>query len=88
MRMIADGFVLDSSSMGGPGVEEVRWLKPLRPGTDIRVRAIVLETRVSKSRPGVGLVKFQFELIDESDEVITDLVPTIMFGRRVPEPAA
>jgi acyl dehydratase len=88
MRMIADGFVLDSSSMGGPGVEEVRWLKPLRPGTDIRVRATILETRVSKSRPHVGLVKFRFELIDASDEVITDVVPTIMFGRRVPEPAA
>ncbi len=33
MRMIADGFLLDSSSMGGPGIEEVNWLKPLRPGT-------------------------------------------------------
>src|SRR6478752_9490823 len=38
MRMIADGFILDSSSMGGPGVEQVRWLKPLRPDIDVRVR--------------------------------------------------
>ena len=59
MRMIADGFILNSSSMGGPGVEEVRWLKPLRPGTRIRVRATVLETRASNSRPEMGLVKFQ-----------------------------
>jgi acyl dehydratase len=88
MRMISDGFVLDSSSMGGPGVEEVRWLRPLRPGTDVRVRATVLEARASKSRPRVGLVKFRFELIDGADEVITDVVPTIMFGRRVAEPAA
>jgi acyl dehydratase len=88
MRMIADGFILDSTSMGGPGAEEVRWLKPLRPGTEVRVRATVLEARPSQSRPQVGLVKFRFELIDEADNVITDMVPTIMFGRRVPERAA
>src|SRR5476649_292623 len=56
MRMIADGFILDSSSMGGPGIEEVRWLKPLRPGTRVRVRSTVLETRASSSRPEMGLV--------------------------------
>ena len=38
MRIIADGFVLDANSMGAPGVEEARWLRPLRPGTSIRVR--------------------------------------------------
>src|SRR5579864_3581800 len=43
MRMIADGFVLDSSSMGSPGVDEVRWLAPLRPNTSIRVRVEVLD---------------------------------------------
>jgi acyl dehydratase len=86
--MIADGFILDSSSMGGPGVEEVRWLKPLRPETEVRVRGMVLEARPSNSRPQVGLVKFRFELIDANDGVIADMVPTIMFGRRTAEPAA
>ena len=57
MRIIADGFVLDSSSMGAPGVDEVRWLKPMRPGTQIRVRATVLDTRASKSRPDMGFVQ-------------------------------
>jgi acyl dehydratase len=88
MRMIADGFVLDSTSMGGPGVEEVRWRKPLRPDTDVRVRGTVLEARPSNSRPTVGFVKFRFELIDAADVVIADMVPTIMFGRRAPERAA
>jgi acyl dehydratase len=87
MRMIADGFILDSSSMGGPGVEQVRWLKPLRPDTELRVRATVLETRRSNSRPQAGFVKFRFELIDTADTVICDMVPTIMFGLRVPEAA-
>ena len=88
MRIIADGFVLDSSSMGGPGVEEVRWLKPLRPETDVRVRATVLETRVSNSRPHAGFVKFSFVLIDSNDVPIAEMVPTMMLGRRAPEDTA
>jgi acyl dehydratase len=84
MRIIADGFILDSSSMGGPGVEEVRWLKPLRPGTSIRVRATVLDKRASSSRPEMGLVKFLFEVIDEADATLTTLSTTLMFGRRAP----
>jgi acyl dehydratase len=88
MRIVADGFVLDSSSMGGPGVEEVRWLKPLRPDIDVRVRSTVLETRISKSRPHAGLVKFRFELVDANDVPIAEMVPTMMFGRRAPEQAA
>lgn len=87
MRIIADSFVLDSSSMGGPGVEEVRWLKPLRPDTDVRVRSTVLETRVSNSRPHVGFVKFRFELVDANEMPIAEMVPTMMFGRRAPERA-
>jgi acyl dehydratase len=84
MRMIADGFLLNSSSMGGPGVEEVNWLKPLRPGTAIRVRSTVLETRASNSRPEMGLVRFLFEVIDESDAVMTTMRTTLMLGRRAP----
>ena len=82
MRMIADGFLLDSCSMGGPGVEEVRWLKPLRPGTHIRIRATVLDTRASNSRPQMGLVKFLFEMLDEADAVLTAMTTTLMLGRR------
>jgi acyl dehydratase len=88
MRMIADAFILDSSSMGGPGVEQVRWLKPLRPDTEVRVRSTVVEARRSGSRPHVGFVKFRFELIDAADAVISEMVPTMMFGLRAPEAAA
>ncbi len=82
MRMIADGFLLDSSSMGGPGVDEVRWLKPLRPGTRIRIRSTVLDARASNSRPELGLVKFMFEMLDDADAILTTLSTTLMFGRR------
>ncbi|HEY0224547.1 MAG TPA: MaoC family dehydratase [Pseudolabrys sp.] len=82
MRMIVDGFILNSTSMGSPGIDEVRWLAPLRPGTTIRVRSTVLDTRASKSRPDMGLVKFKCEVIDDADTVLTDLVTSLMFGRR------
>ena len=82
MRMMADGFIVDSSSMGGPGVEEMRWLAPLRPGTQIRLRATVLESRPSKSRPEMGLAKFRYEMLDDADNPIATMVATAMFGRR------
>ena len=84
MRIIADGYVLESSSMGGPGIEEARWLAPLRPGTNIRVRTTVLDTRASNSRPDMGLTKFQFEVIDDAETCIMTLTTTQMFGRRTP----
>ena len=87
MRMIADGYVLNSSSMGAPGVDEVRWLKPLRPGTHIRLRATVLDKRVSNSRPERGFIKFRLEVVDEQDEVLSDLTYSQMLLLRQPEVA-
>jgi acyl dehydratase len=82
MRVIADGFVNQTHSMGAPGVDEVRWLKPLRPNTKVRVRATVLETRTPKSRPDFGFVKCLFEMLDEQDMVLTTLTSPLMIARR------
>ena len=84
MRMVCDGFVLNSSSMGSPGVEEVRWLAPMRPNTQIRVRTTVLETRESKSRPEMGLAKMLFEVLDEAGICLMTLRSTQLLGRRQP----
>ncbi|HZL39874.1 MAG TPA: MaoC family dehydratase [Pseudolabrys sp.] len=84
MRMITDGFLLNSNSMGAPGIEAVRWLAPLRPGTRIRVRSTVLETRASNSRPEMGLAKMNFEVLDDADAVVMTLITTFMLGRREP----
>ena len=68
--------------LGDPGVAEVRWLGPLRPGTQVRVRTTVLETRASSSRPEIGFVKCLFELVDEQDTVLTTLTSPLMIRRR------
>ena len=88
MRMMADGFLLDSTSMGSPGVEEVRWLRPLRPNTQVRLRVTVLDTRSSKSHPDMGLTRMRYELIDGAEETITSMTSTMMLGRRKPGAAA
>jgi acyl dehydratase len=82
MRMISDGFLHQSHFLGAPGVDEVRWLRPVRAGESVRVRATVLETRASRSRPQLGFVKFLFELLDSSGTVLMTLTVSPMFGRR------
>ncbi|HXF88322.1 MAG TPA: MaoC family dehydratase [Xanthobacteraceae bacterium] len=82
MRMSAESFVLNSSSMGAPGVDEVRWLAPIRPGDDLTLRATVLSSRPSGSRPGMGLVNVHFELFNASGVCVLSLKAPLMFARR------
>ena len=71
MRMLVDGFIGSSSSLGAPGVEESRWLSPLRPGDNLMLDVEVLETRVMRSRPDVGLVKFRYTLSNAGEKRLT-----------------
>ena len=82
MRMLVDGFLNDSRSMGAPGVDEVRWLAPLRPDTQILLRTTVIETRVSRSRPEMGFVKMLYEILDETGTPIMALTASQIMGRR------
>jgi acyl dehydratase len=82
MRMLSDGLLSQSHFLGAPGIEEVRWLKPLYPGESVRARATVLETRASRSRPQIGFVKFLFELVDSSGARVMTLTVSPMFARR------
>jgi acyl dehydratase len=82
MRMACDGFVLDSSSMGAPGVDEAKWLKPLRPGTNITLQTTVLDTRISSSRPERGFVKIRMDILDDAREPVMTLTTSMIMGRR------
>jgi acyl dehydratase len=88
MRLFTDGMLLDSSSMGAPGVEELRWLKPVRPGDKLSARLTVLDKRVSKSRPDIGFVRLQIELVNQNNEVVILETHPHMFGRRAMEKRA
>ena len=82
MRLIADGFILNSASMGSPGVDEVRWLKPVRPGDELTLRRTVLDVRPLKSRPEWGLVRFRFEMLNQAGELMMTQENVNFFGRR------
>ena len=82
MRMCVDAFVGNSSSMGAPGVDEVRWLLPILPDDALSLRATVLETRASKSRPDMGFVRFEFELFNAENARVMTLITLLMLGRR------
>jgi acyl dehydratase len=88
MRLLADGFLLDTASMGAPGIEEVKWLRPVLPGDALSTVATVLESRASKSRPDLGLVRFGFEMTNQRGEVVFTQANWILIGRRGAPPPA
>lgn len=86
MRMIADGFILKSASMGAPGVDEVKWLRPVRVGDRLTLKATVRETRVSNSRPDMGFVRLFYEMFNQRAERVMTLESSAMLERRPPAP--
>lgn len=87
MRIISDNLMAQAHFLGAPGIEEVRWQAPLRPGDVISVRATILETRISRSRAELGFVKFRFELCNARGDVLTILTVSPMFARRTSKDA-
>ena len=71
--------------MGSPGVEELRWLQPVRPGDTIRSTGEILETRVSRSKPERGLVRYRLDVLNQRDDVVMTMTSTTIMQR---EPAA
>jgi len=84
MRMSVDSYLRDSASLGSPGVDNVRWLKPVRPGDTIRTTRTVMETRPSKSRPELGSVKTRWEVFNQHGEMVMSMEGWGMFSRRYP----
>ncbi len=82
MRMMCDDYLLDSSSLGSPGIDNLRWLKPVRVGDTLRVRMEVLEARPMNSRPEVGLVRSRWTVLNQRDDPVLTMEGWGMFGRR------
>jgi acyl dehydratase len=75
MRLFAAHFLSPASSLASPGIDELRWLKPVRPGDLLRVRITVTEARRSRSKPGQGIVHSFAEVLNQKDEVVMTLRP-------------
>ncbi len=82
MRMICDAYLLETASAGSPGVEHVRWLKPVRPGDTLRMRTVVLDARPLQSKPHVGLVRTRWEVLNQHGDEVMQMEALSMFLRR------
>jgi acyl dehydratase len=70
MRLIVEHYLSRVASVGSPGVDELRWLKPVRPGDKLSVRVSVLEARRSKSKPDRGVVRSLVEILNQDMAVV------------------
>jgi acyl dehydratase len=87
MRLMCDGYLLETSCVGSPGLEELRWLKPVRPGDTLRLRTTVIEATPSTKQPNRGTVLFRWETLNQNDEVALSMLGRQLFLRREPAPA-
>jgi acyl dehydratase len=82
MRLVVDGFIGGSSSMGSPGVDNVRWLVPVRAGDTLRVRYVTTAVKASASKPDRGVVWSKWVATNQRGEDVCTVEGAGMFGRR------
>jgi acyl dehydratase len=70
MRLIVDDFIDGTTSLGSPGLGPIAWKLPVRPGDELRVRARVVDTRRSRSKPDRGSITFDAEVLNQNDEIV------------------
>jgi acyl dehydratase len=86
MRLFADGLLKRSAAMGSPGIDELRWLKPVRPGDTLEARLEVLEVRPSRSKPDRGIVRLRSVMRNQHEEEVLSFIGNVMFRRRPAPP--
>ena len=84
MRLMVTNFLHQTASLGSPGLDGVRWLKPVFPGDTLHLRHTILATRPMRKRADVGLVQTQWDLFNQHGEQVLAMHGWGMFGRRTP----
>lgn len=84
MRLFCDAVLLDSTSQGAPGVDHIKWRRPVLAGDRLTGHTTVVASRPSKSRPSLGLVTLRSELFNQRGETVLQLENTGMFLKRGP----
>jgi acyl dehydratase len=84
MRLTVDNLLKDSASLGSPGLESLKWLKPVFPGDQLALRHTILEARPLRKRPAVGMVRSRWELFNQNGDKVLEMDGYGFFGRRHP----
>jgi acyl dehydratase len=82
MRMMVDHYISARASMGSPGIDELRWVAPVRPGDRLHMRVTVLESRPSTSKPDRGVLRFRWEVMRADGETVMTLLTWALYRRR------
>jgi acyl dehydratase len=82
MRLYVDHYLSHVASLASPGVDEIRWPHPLRPGDTVRIRVTILETRLSRSKPDRGIVRARVEAINQRHELVLNMTAVSILRRR------
>lgn len=82
MRLLVDALLGDSTSLGSPGMEQIRWTAPVRPGDRLTARSTVLEARPSTSKPDRGTVTLSTEMTNQDGVVVMTMRGMGMYARR------
>lgn len=88
MRMLCDAYLLESASLGSPGLDELKWLKPVHPGDTLSGTLTVLEARPSASRPGIGLVLGRWDVVNQLGDPVLRMTGWNLYRCRPPGCAA
>ena len=84
MRLVVDHYLPRAASLASPGIDELRWPAPVRPGDSLRLRTTTLETRRSQSKPDRGLIRTRAELLNQHDQIVLSLVAMNLIRLRNP----
>ena len=82
MRVLVENYLARDASLASPGVDELRWAQPVRPGDVLRVRVNVLEARRSRSKPDRGIVRTRIEALNQDDAVVMSMIAMNLFRCR------
>jgi acyl dehydratase len=84
MKLTVENFLNESSSMGSPGLENLRWLKPVYPGDTLTLKHSIVESRPLRKRRDTGLVRAVWEMFNQNGEKVMQMEGYGMFRRRTP----
>ncbi len=87
MRLMVTNFLGQSSSLGSPGMENLKWLKPVYPGDVLQLTQHIVESRPMASRPDVGLIRSQWQMVNQHGQPVMQMEGYGMFRRRTPAAA-
>jgi len=84
MRMVVEHYLSQTASLASPGVDELRWTQPVRPGDRLSVRATIIDARRSQSKPDRGIVRTLFEVLNQRGEIVMSVRAMNMLKTREP----